>query len=70
MSLLGHLNRDEIWLTEKLEDGSTRLGALSESTGERVRKSQHLEAAYLHGRFGALPQIDSSGLLRALGLIG
>jgi AAA15 family ATPase/GTPase len=69
-SLLGHLNRDEVWLTEKLDDGSTRLGALADFAGERVRKSQNLETAYLHGRFGALPQIDSSGLLRALGLIG
>lgn len=69
-SLLNHLNRDEVWLTEKLRDGSTRLGALSDFAGERVRKSQNLENAYLHGRFGALPQVDQTGLLRALGLIG
>jgi uncharacterized protein len=69
-SLLNHLNRDEVWLTEKGSDGSTRLGALAEFAGERVRRSQNLETAYLHGRFGALPQADQSGLLRALGLIG
>lgn len=69
-SLLGHLNRDEVWLTEKRADGSTRLGALSDFAGERVRKSQNLENAYLHGRFGALPQVDQTALLRALGLIG
>ncbi len=69
-SLLNHLNRDEVWLTEKRFDGSTRLGALAEFAGERVRKSQNLENAYLHGRFGALPQIDQTELLRALGLIG
>ncbi len=69
-SLLNHLNRDEVWLTEKRLDGSTRLGALAEFAGERVRKSQNLENAYLHGRFGALPQIDQTELLRALGLIG
>jgi hypothetical protein len=69
-SLLNHLNRDEVWLTEKLGDGSTRLGALSDFAGERVRRSQNLEAGYLHGRFGALPQVDPSGFLRALGLIG
>lgn len=69
-SLLNHLNRDEVWLTDKGPDGSTRLGALAEFAGERVRKSQNLENAYLHGRFGALPQVDRTALLRALGLIG
>jgi AAA15 family ATPase/GTPase len=69
-SLLNHLNRDEVWLTEKLEDGTTRLGALAEFAGERVRKSQNLEKAYLHGRFGALPDVDRTEMLRALGLIG
>jgi hypothetical protein len=54
-SLLNHLNRDEVWLTEKAETGATRLGALAEFAGERVRRSQNLEKAYLHGRFGALP---------------
>ncbi len=49
---------------------TTRLGALSDFAGERVRKSQNLENAYLHGRFGALPQVDQTGFLRALGLIG
>lgn len=69
-SLLNHLNRDEVWLTSKNASGSTRLGALAEFAGERVRKSQNLESAYLHGRFGALPEVDQAGLLRALGLIG
>jgi len=69
-SLLNHLNRDEVWLTEKKSDGTTRLGALAEFAGERVRKSQNLESAYLHGRFGALPQLDQGAFLRALGLIG
>lgn len=69
-SLLNHLNRDEVWLTEKRSDGSTRLGALSDFAGVRVRKSKNLENAYLHGRFGALPQVDQTTLLRALGLIG
>jgi uncharacterized protein len=69
-NLLNHLNRDEVWLTEKLDDGATRLGALAEFAGERVRKSQNLEKAYLHGRFGALPEVDRTEMLRALGLIG
>lgn len=68
-SLLNHLNRDEVWLTEKSVDGATRLGALAEFAGERVRTSVNLEKAYLHGRFGALPDTDRTELLRALGLI-
>lgn len=69
-SLLTHLNRDEVWLTEKTEEGSTRLGALAEFAGERVRKSQNIERAYLHGRFGALPDVDRTEMLRSLNLIG
>jgi AAA15 family ATPase/GTPase len=69
-SLLNHLNRDEVWLTEKSESGATRLGALAEFAGERVRASVNLEKAYLHGRFGALPDTDRTDLLRVLGLIG
>ncbi len=69
-SLLNHLNRDEVWLTEKLDTGATRLGALAEFAGERVRRSQNIEKGYLHGRFGALPDVDRTELLRALGLIG
>lgn len=68
-SLLNHLNRDEVWFTEKSDSGATRLGGLAEFAGERVRKSQNLENAYLHGRFGALPDIDRAELLRALGMI-
>lgn len=69
-SLLNHLNRDEVWLTEKSDGGVTHLGALAEFAGERVRKSKNLERAYLHGRFGALPDVDRTEVLRALGLIG
>lgn len=69
-SLLNHLNRDEVWLTEKDTGGATRLGALAEFAGERVRRSQNLEKAYLGGRFGALPDVDRTDMLRALGLIG
>ncbi len=67
-SLLGQLNRDEVWLTEKGEDGATRLAALAEYGGDKVRRSTNLERAYLQGRFGALPQVDETTLRRALGL--
>ncbi|WP_430787568.1 hypothetical protein [Actinoplanes sp. G11-F43] len=67
---LTHLNRDEARLTGKRPDGSTRWGALADSAGERVRKSPNPETAYPHGRFGALPRVDRTDPLRALGLIG
>lgn len=68
-SLLNHLNRDEVWLTEKTGQGATQLSAVADFAGERVRRSKNLESGYLHGRFGALPDLDNTELLRALNLI-
>jgi energy-coupling factor transporter ATP-binding protein EcfA2 len=62
-TLLGELNRDEVWLTEKGADGGTVLTGLAEFGGDRVRRSLNLERAYLQGRFGGLPQIRSAGLM-------
>ena len=67
-TLLNSLNRDEVWLTEKLDDGTTSLRALAEFSGERVRKSLNLERAYLQGRFGAVPEIDQQTVRAAIGL--
>lgn len=67
-SLLNHLNRDEVWLTEKGADGATTLTALAEYGGDKVRRSLNLEKAYLQGRFGAVPELDQFVLRRALGL--
>lgn len=67
-SLLGVLNRDEVWLTEKSSQGATTLTALADYRGDRVRKSTNLEKAYLQGRFGAVPELDQARLRRALGL--
>ena len=65
-SLLNVLNRDEVWLTEKEPGVATRLVALAEFTGERVRKSVNLERAYLQGRFGAVPEVDQVELRSAV----
>jgi AAA15 family ATPase/GTPase len=67
-SLLNYLNRDEVWLTEKGNDGTTTLTALAEYGGDKVRRSLNLERAYLQGRFGAVPELDQITLRRALGL--
>ncbi|MCS5718833.1 AAA family ATPase [Herbiconiux sp. CPCC 205763] len=69
-SLLARLNRDQIWLTEKDDKGSTSITPLTDFGGDRVRKSQNLEKAYLEGRFGGIPDVDMVGVFRALGLIG
>ncbi|MDQ2815790.1 MAG: AAA family ATPase [Actinomycetota bacterium] len=68
-SLLNHLNRDEVWLTEKGDGGATTLTALAEYGGDKVRRSLNLEKAYLQGRFGAVPELDQFTLRRALGLV-
>lgn len=47
-----------------------RASAYEMSAGERVRRSRNLESAYLSGRFGALPDVTKSAVLRELGLIG
>ncbi|MBH0776820.1 AAA family ATPase [Nocardia bovistercoris] len=69
-NLLNHLNRDEVWLTQKESNGSTRFAALSDFAGERVRRSANLESGYLSGRFGALPDVSRLDVLQDLGLIG
>jgi predicted ATPase len=65
-SLLSHLNRDEVWLTEKGDSGATTLTALAEYGGEKVRRSVNLERAYLQGRFGAVPELDQFALRQGL----
>ena len=68
-SLLNSLNRDEVWLTEKAPNATTRLVGLAEFGGERVRRSLNLERAYLQGRFGAVPEVDQVAVRRALELV-
>lgn len=68
-SLLARLNRDQVWLTEKNESGASELVPLTDFGGDRVRKSQNLEKAYLEGRFGGIPDVDLVTVYRALGLM-
>lgn len=56
----GLLKRDEIWFTEKSNDGSTHLYPL---TDFHARKSENLEKGYLQGRFGAIPFLSPLGVL-------
>jgi uncharacterized protein len=61
-----HLRRDQVWLTEKGEDGATALVPLSDY---RVRPDQNLEVSYRQGRFGGVPLVSASRLASALNAV-
>jgi len=52
------LRRDQIWFTEKDENGATHLYPL---TDFRARKHENLERGYLQGRYGAVPVVADAG---------
>lgn len=62
-SLLGNsvedriLGRDQVWFTEKLNDGSTRLYPLTDLS---PRKAEAVSRRYLGGRYGAVPIISEA----------
>lgn len=56
------LGRDQIWLTEKLNDASTRLYALSDLA---PRKEEAVGRRYLDGRYGAVPIFSSDEFVEA-----
>ncbi|MGH3402730.1 MAG: AAA family ATPase [Streptosporangiaceae bacterium] len=49
------LGRDQVWFTEKLSDGSTRLYPLSDLA---PRKAEAVSRRYLEGRYGATPIVS------------
>ncbi|MEV7908590.1 AAA family ATPase, partial [Streptomyces anulatus] len=57
------LRRDQIWFTEKGEDGSTQLFPL---TDFKPRKEDNRERRYLTGRYGAVPNVDDELFMAAL----
>lgn len=62
----GLLRRDQIWFTQKREDGSTELYPLSDFG---VRNDLLIDKAYLDGRFGAVPFLpDKEELTELLGV--
>lgn len=60
------LGRDQVWFTEKANDGVTRLYALADLD---PRKDEAIERRYLAGRYGATPIISSSQLRAAAHLV-
>ena len=59
----GVLRRDQIWFTEKLRDGASRLYPL---TDFKPRKEENLENGYLQGRYGAIPFLNGDRFLAAI----
>jgi hypothetical protein len=51
------LGRDQLWFTEKTNDGATRLYPLSDLA---PRKDEAVERRYLAGRYGATPLVSHS----------
>ncbi|MEV7969505.1 ATP-binding protein [Sphaerisporangium sp. NPDC088356] len=60
------LGRDQIWFTEKLADGSTRLYPLSDLS---PRKEEAVDRRYLDGRYGAAPIVSHQEFTEAARLI-
>lgn len=57
------VRRDEIWLTEKCQSGSTKVSSLEEFS---IDKRANWQKGYIEGRFGAIPilgYIDNYNLL-------
>ena len=50
------LRRDEIWFVEKNEEGNTYLYSLEEF---KERFDKNIANAYLDGRYGAVPRLQS-----------
>ena len=54
------LRRDEIWFTEKSDDGVTTLYSLADfvdEDGAKIRKDESYEKNYLLGKYGAIPEL-------------
>ena len=61
------LRRDEIWFTEKDQDGVSTLYSLADfvdEDGSRIRKDESYEKNYLIGKYGAIPTLKSIDLFR------
>jgi AAA domain, putative AbiEii toxin, Type IV TA system len=57
------LDRDQLWFTEKNDEGATELYPLADL---KPRKGENLERGYLSGRYGAVPGLSPGELARAL----
>ena len=61
------LRRDEIWFTEKNQDGLSTLYSLADfvdEDGSRIRKDESYEKNYLLGKYGAIPTLEAISFLK------
>lgn len=61
------LRRDEIWFTEKDEDGASCLYSLADfvdEDGTKIRKDENYEKNYLLGKYGAIPTLKYLDVFR------
>lgn len=54
------MRRDQVWLTEKNQDGATCLYPL---TDFKPRKEENIERGYLQGRYGAIPFLGGLAMI-------
>jgi AAA15 family ATPase/GTPase len=63
----GLLRRDEVWFTEKSEDGASALYSLADfvdESGVKIRKDENQERNYLLGKYGAIPTLKCLDMFR------
>lgn len=56
------LRRDEVWFTEKDNNGISSLYSLADfvdEDGQKIRKDENYEKNYLLGKYGAIPELKS-----------
>lgn len=61
------LRRDEVWFTEKDEQGISKLYSLADfvdESGTRIRKDESYEKKYLIGKYGAIPTLKSIDIFK------
>lgn len=61
------LRRDEVWFTEKDEQGISKLYSLADfvdESGTRIRKDESYEKNYLIGKYGAIPTLRSIDIFK------
>ena len=61
------LRRDEVWFTEKDEQGISKLYSLADfvdESGTRIRKDESYEKNYLIGKYGAIPTLKSIDIFK------
>lgn len=59
------LRRDEIWFTEKDNNGLSKLYSLAnfDDSGNKIRKDENYEKNYLEGKYGAIPDTKQINML-------